>query len=308
MDGKPSTVARRLPVTSAETVIVSHAGSACQLAPAVARVFEQQGLAVQLDEKLRDVTALDAAMVRKLDAGQLLCVVRGRRCAEAAWTDIEATAAAARGIPLLVLVEDLSVPWRARVIPTLMTKDSDRLAAFVANSRPDGISLWEFGRKLFVDRSSAARFRRNADNSWRWRRVDEENSPGQELALEFAIVDDAKPPVSQIRLVEARVEGGLPVLLLGTTDGKRYRLAYSRDIRAVIPAPVYPDAPPIGFMHMDFDSGREWPRAGEPPIELRLLGRDVYGWHMSEYFWRAFVGSLPKMLGRVAVATPGKPE
>ena len=120
------------------------------------------------------------------------------------------------------------------------------------------------------------------------------------MAQEFEIsfVDDVAAAAPEVKLVEAKVENGLPVLLLGTTDWKRYRLGFSADMRAVIPAPAFPGAPIIGFMHSDFDSGREWPRAGDAPVELRLLGREVYGWHMSEFFWRAFIGSLPKLLGQ----------
>ena len=297
MEGKVTR--RTLPAGPRETVTLSYADSARVLAPSLVRAFQQQGLDCHTAEKLRDPgERVDEAMQRRIDGSNVLCLVLSRRCRPDAWLQAEASRAAERGIPVLVFVEDLQIEWPHSAVPTLVTNDPARLAAFVANSQPQSATLWEFGRQFFIDRSTAALFRRHVDGSWRWER---ETPERQELSLEMAIVDDSKPAAPEVKLVQAKVENNCPVLLLGTTDWKRYRFAYSADVRAVLPAPVFPNTPVVGFMHADFDTGREWPRAGEAPVEIRLLGREVYGWHMSEYFWRAFVGSLPKMLGRSTV-------
>lgn len=296
MDGTQAASAR--PPLPTETVTLSYADSARLLAPAVARVFESQGFVCRSDPKLHDPgSTASPATLRNIQESAVLCLLLGARCRQGGWHDAEAAAAAFAGKPVLVLTENRHIEWAGRCTPSLLTSDPARLAAFAANSRPDAVTLWEFARQFFIDRSTARSFHRAASGAWRWQRaVQPAKAASLELSLEETAVDYT-PPCVEITLVEARAEAGMPVLLIGTADGKRHRFAYSREVRAVLPAPVFPGAPVIGFMHMDFDSGREWPRAGEAPVEVRLLGREVYGWHMSEYFWRAFVGSLPKLLG-----------
>lgn len=300
MEGQAVSGTRSASLRVTETVLISYADSARHCVPAVARAFHQQAVECQYEEKLgAPAQALAEPVLRKLEASQLLCLVISRRCRQSAWHDAETAAAFELGIPVLVWVEDLRIEWAGQAVPTLLTASTPRLAEFVARSRPDAASVWEFTKVFFLDRATAARFRRAANGAWRWDRHtgNSEEPPAQ--AVELSLMEEYLPPAApEVQRVTARVENSLPVLQLDAGDSKHYRLAYSPDIRAVLPAPVFPGAPMIGFMHADFDTGREWPRAGEPRVELRALGRDVYGWHMSEYFWRAFVGHLPKLLGQ----------
>lgn len=301
MDGIQSGGRRLLSPTPAETIMFSYSESARHLVPPLVRACEQHGLASCIDEKLSSPgNAVKATTSRLIGQSALLCMLLGRRCHDTAWQLAEAQLAGERGIPVLCFVEDLRLSPPADLLPALVSSDVSRIANFVARSRPDSATLWEYGRTFFMDRTTAARYRRAANGAWHWQRVGDDRSV--EYDFEMSIMEEEIAPL-EVTGVQALGGGGqAPALLLATSDGKHYRLAYSHDIRAVIPAPVFPGAPLIGFMHMDFDSAREWPRAGEAPVELRLLGRDVYGWHMSEYFWRAFVGSLPKMLGQPAAS------
>lgn len=281
---------------AAESILISCADSGRYLAGMLARALEQQHLAVQSDEKLSDPgDTVSAPMLAKIRDCAVLVLVLGKRCQQKAWQDREAQAAFAAGKPVVLFQESLAVNWLGVSVPTLVTDRPESLLAFMARSQPDSMSIWEFAKIFFTDHATARLFKRSNPQVWRWERKDIKNESAD---FGLSLTDEIKPASPEIRLIEARVQDGETLLLIGTTDWKRYRLAYSRDIRAVIPAPAFPGAPAIGFMHCDFDTGREWARAGEPPVEFRLLGRDVYGWHMSEFFWKAFVGSLPKMLGQ----------
>lgn len=306
MEGAQSSAApRKLPATI-ETITLSYAESARHLSSSICKVFDENGVRYHIDEKLSDPGEQPGEIiVRHLETSHLLCMIIGRRCAQSGWQDAEVAYALSRNLPVLVFVEDLQSGWHGRAVPTLVTPRVASIQAFVARSQPDSASLWELGKVFFTDRSTAGLFQRAGANTWRWDRAIEGASVDVSPTFELSMVDESSAPTAEVRTVQAVVENGCPVLLLGTSEWKRYRVAYSPDIRAVLPAPVYPGAPVVGFMHMDFDSGREWPRAGEAPVELRLLGREVYGWHMSEYFWRAFVGSLPGMLGKAASVTKG---
>lgn len=298
-EGAQSTAQRRLPAT-VETVMLSYGETARHLVSSIQKLFDEQGLQYRVDEKLSDPGDQPGdTTIRHLDESSLLCMLVSRRCAQSGWQDAEAAYALSRNMPVLVFIEDLQSGWQGSAVPTLVTPQVAAIRAFISRSQPDSATLWEFGKLFFIDRSTAGLFRRARADAWRWDRdVGDVHVSGEASSvLELSMADDNTDRPSEVRLVQATVENGSSVLLLGTSDWKRYRVAYSPDIRAALPAPVYPGTPMIGFMHTDFDSGREWPRAGEAPVELRLLGREVYGWHMSEYFWRAFVGSLPKMLG-----------
>lgn len=293
MEGRQAAAARHL---SPETVVLSYAETARHLAARVQQHLADEGVPCRLDEKLFDPgERVDGVTITSIRDGAALCLVISRHCRDSAWRDREAALALSLARPVLLLLEDLNRGWSGNAVPTLVTCDIARLAAFMARSRPDSFGILAFAKSLLGNRDSLRAFRRAGEKAWRWER--EDLAAARETHLEMSLVDDAPSVRVETRLVEARVENDLPVLLLGTTDWKRYKLSFSPDIRAVVPAPAWPDAPVIGFMHADFDSGREWPRAGEAPVELRLLGREVYGWHMSEYYWRAFIGSLPKILG-----------
>lgn len=296
MEGVQSRAAR--PSMPGETVLISCAESGRHVAAAAARVLEQQHVVVQYDQKLSDPgDQLPKETLAKIRESDVLVLALGDRCQQKAWLDREARAAFDAGKPVLLFLESRAINWFGAAVPTLVTDQADRLGAFMARSRPDSMSIWEFAKTFFTDHATARLFKRSNPQAWRWERKDLENASAE---FGLSLADDVKPASPEIRLIEARVQDGETMLLIGTTDWKRYRFAYSRDIRGIIPAPVFPGAPPIGFMHCDFDTGREWARAGEPPVEIRLLGRDVYGWHMSEFFWKAFVGSLPKMLGQTS--------
>lgn len=300
MEGQQGKAVRRVtPPSRPETVLLSYSASARQHAGQLAGMLRDQGILCRLDEKLFDGADSVEPAVREAIAGaDALCLVVSNRCPRTAWRAREAAVAAAAGRPVLVFVESLAIDWVHSTVPALLTHDPRRLALFFARSRPDPAGLWEFAKTFFVDRSSARRLLRKSPTAWQWLAATATAEDPASGELEIGFADESSAKAVEVRAVRAGVENGETVLHVGTADGKSYRLAYSNRIRAVVPAPVYPSAPVIGFMHADFDSGREWPRAGEPPVELRLLGRDVYGWHMSEFFWKAFVGSLPKMLGQ----------
>lgn len=307
MDGARSSAAQRKLPATVETITLSYAESARHLSSSVRKIFDENRLQYHVDEKLSDPGERPGEnTIRHLEASQLLCMIVSRRCVQTGWHDAEAAYALARNMPVLVFVEDIQAGWQGSAVPTLVTPRVTAIQAFVSRSQPDSATLWEFGKLFFTDRSTAGLFRRAAANAWRWDRATEDAHGAANLspAFELSMIDDSSTATAEVRTVQATVENGCPVLLLGTSDWQRYRVAYSPDVRAALPAPVFPGAAVIGFMHADFDSGREWPRAGEAPVELRLLGREVYGWHMSEYFWRAFVGSLPKMLGSAGSETP----
>lgn len=243
------------------------------------------------------------ATLQRLDECAILVTVMGRRCSYGVWRDVLIGHAKSIGIPTVVFFEGREQEWQGGSVPSLVTADAGDMLRFMARSRPDPTSVWEFAREFFLDRATARQFRREARDRWRWRRQVSSNPDGDDFELSLADTTQSRSPTTGITMVEARSEAGMPVVLMGTSDFKRYRFAYSIDIRGVLPAPVWPGIEPIGFMHCDFDTAREWPRAGSPPVEMRLLGLEVYGWHMSEYFWRAFVGSLPKILGREATSS-----
>lgn len=291
-----SNKARRLqqPVANG-TVLVCHAETARHLVQPLLGQIERNGLDAIPEMKISDLgEPLDAARLSGIANADALVIVISSRCQSHQWIELESTAALSAGVPVLVLLESPLIGWPASSVPTLITHIPDRLAAFLDRSRVDAMSLWEFAVNFFTDRATSKLFHRTSPAAWRWERSDIDMQAGE---FGLSLLEDSASSVPQLRLVEARVQDGQTLMFLGSSDWKRYRLAWSPEIRAVIPAPAWPGAPAIGFMHCDFDSGREWARAGDPPVEIRLLGREIYGWHMSEYFWRAFVGSLPAMLG-----------
>ena len=294
MEGSQNT-SRVVRFHATESVVISYSETARLASRTLSTALEQQGVQCIPDEKLGDPgkPLLDET-ARRIRSSTALALVVSAACRPAGWRESEAALAARLGKPVLLLLEDLQLPWPGETVPTLVCVAAEPVARFMAHSRPDAIEIRQLASTLLGDRENLRAFQRASSGAWRWERPGTASAP--ELSLEMSFADDTAAAAPEVKWLEARVENGLPVLLIGTTDGRRYKLSWSASVRALIPAPVFPGAPVIGFMHADFDSGREWPRAGEPPIELRLLGREVYGWHMSETFWRAFVGSLPKLL------------
>lgn len=288
---------RRVVPQDDECIVLSVAQAVRHLSMPLQREIEKQGLSCIVEEKLSaPESGIGRFTLEKLEKASIYITVVSRHCPAVNWQLDELRHQMSKGKVCVVLLEDRAFEWQADVLPTLITDRIERIGAFLANAKPAAMTIWEFAKLFFVDRATALQFQRAGKDTWRWAKPKQEIT---ELSLDMALVDDnrAASSATEVVLVDARVIDGKPELVLGTADRKRYRFAYSREIRAVIPMPVFPGAPSVGFMHCDFDTGREWARAGDPPVEIRLLGRDVHGWHMSEFFWKAFVGSLPKMLG-----------
>src|SRR5690606_6901064 len=263
MDGTMRAPRKLVPVT--EGALFAGADSARHLAAAAARAMQGQGI----DCRFLEVSTRSASADIATPVPHLLCLPLSSRCVQAGWRDELAARALALGKPVIVLLDDLRTGWQGGALPTLITADATRIASFAARSQPDSLSLWEFGQAFFVDRRIAAQFVRAADGAWSWRRALPQSPATTELAL-AAPSPESSTAVSGVR---ASMENGMPVLWIDTVRNTRHRIEYQPGVRAVIPSPPFADAPVIGFLHMDFDSGRESIRAGEAPVEVRLLGR-----------------------------------
>ena len=280
-----------------ERMLISCGDAGRSLAARAQQQLESAGLACTLDHLLLTPAGVPPLTLERLGEVSMLVLAISRRCGIGEWRLELIRAAQSLAIPVLVLFEGREQEWQETLVPTLVTADIEELAGFAGRSRPDVASVWEFAQQFFVDRPTARQFTRDAPGRWRWQR---RSTEGMDAVIgELSLCDEPLATSSKVdvTLVEAKSVNGMPVVFMGTSNWQRYRLAWSGELRAAVPAPVWPGSRPIGFMHCDFDTGREWPRAGSPPVEMQLMGREVYGWHMSEYFWRAFVGSLPQLLG-----------